>query len=690
MDDLWPNESWPNLDPVLLLSVQKIFKSPLNLQAAFECENDCYDLIADLFPDLVDEAIRNSAAELVRWQVASAPAFKRLRLAAVSKGWYGLPSSSRSSLDLRSSYALLSQSSSITVLELASKKKQRKYRDEVPDVRARKVDEEKRKYCLLLANVIKQAGLPIVQLVNSLDDPSAGWFHLFAGRRSNTLKNRYKSWKPFQVWLELHRGRTFPTSCKDIIDYMQCRVDDDCGKTVPESFSVALNLLEVLGRVPEDQQLSKDPLWIGHVKSWTAEISADSAPRKPAEMYTVSMLLALELTVEDEAEPVFIRALSWVVLVMVWAALRCDDVQAVLPHRSQFSGLGLRLVLGKTKTTGPDKPQKEVMAFAHRTISLTGVDWLIIGFEIWESEDFSFRRDYLVMEPKKDWLGVRRKFLPPADLSSLIRKLLGALRIPQFRGGRWELGGAQLLLPDGLEMHFSGHSPRNFLTSVAAVLGFSKDMRAYLGRWCIGMTSSEEYVRTSRQVVFKLQTAVNRAIVEGRDEEYHEDEALDSLCKAAESSGANPNRIRKRHAVMNALSGRHCLGLVYPTLVIHEDDWALAEDPADIVELPVLEDDARKMLELSSRRDTAAESSKYFVTVSRRTGHRRLHLMGCFVKPSKCCEVRLCNSVTADDFDSICRACRKRMIAETGRDAPEESSSTASSSSTPGQRDDED
>ncbi|CAK9015988.1 Uncharacterized protein SCF082_LOCUS12985 [Durusdinium trenchii] len=607
MDDLWPNESWPNLDPVLLLSVQKIFKSPLNLQAAFECENDCYDLIADLFPDLVDEAIRNSAAELVRWQVASAPAFKRLRLAAVSKGWYGLPSSSRSSLDLRSSYALLSQSSSITVLELASKKKQRKYRDEVPDVRARKVDEEKRKYCLLLANVIKQAGLPIVQLVNSLDDPSAGWFHLFAGRRSNTLKNRYKSWKPFQVWLELHRGRTFPTSCKDIIDYMQCRVDDDCGKTVPESFSVALNLLEVLGRVPEDQQLSKDPLWIGHVKSWTAEISADSAPRKPAEMYTISMLLALELTVEDEAEPMFIRALSWVVLVMVWAALRCDDVQAVLPHRSQFSGLGLR-------------------------------------------------RDYLVMEPKKDWLGVRRKFLPPADLSSLIRKLLGALRIPQFRGGRWELGGAQLLLPDGLEMHFSGHSPRNFLTSV----------------------------------VFKLQTAVNRAIVEGRDEEYHEDEALDSLCKAAESSGANPNRIRKRHAVMNALSGRHCLGLVYPTLVIHEDDWALAEDPADIVELPVLEDDARKMLELSSRRDTAAESSKYFVTVSRRTGHRRLHLMGCFVKPSKCCEVRLCNSVTADDFDSICRACRKRMIAETGRDAPEESSSTASSSSTPGQRDDED
>ena len=51
---------------------------------------------------------------------------------------------------------------------------------------------------------------------------------------------------------------------------------------------------------------------------------------------------------------------------------------------------------------------------------------------------------------------------------------------------------------------FSGHSPRNYLTSAAALLGFSKDMRAYLGRWAIGMTSSEEYVRTARQVVTRF------------------------------------------------------------------------------------------------------------------------------------------------------------------------------------------
>ena len=89
----------------------------------------------------------------------------------------------------------------------------------------------------------------------------------------------------------------------------------------------------------------------------------------------------------------------------------------------------------------------------------------------------------------------------------------------------------------------------------------------------MGMTSSEEYVRTSRQVVFKIQRAVNRALVIGLELEYREDEAIQRLCDAAEKNGANPNRIKKRHSVMAGWSGRHCLGGVYPTLVVNDDDW---------------------------------------------------------------------------------------------------------------------
>jgi hypothetical protein len=73
---------------------------------------------------------------------------------------------------------------------------------------------------------------------------------------------------------------------------------------------------------------------------------------------------------------------------------------------------------------------------------------------------------------------------------------------------------------------------------------------------------------------------------------------------------------------------------------------------------------------------------KYFITISRRTALRRLHMAGCFVKPDRCCEVSFMDEVLQDSFDAICQACKKRMMAECGKDPPEMSTSTASSSST--------
>ena len=248
------------------------------------------------------------------------------------------------------------------------------------------------------------------------------------------------------------------------------------------------------------------------------------------------MLISLELHVVDETRPLFSRALAWVVLVMIWGSMRCDDMQCALPHRTHLSNFGLRMVLGKTKTSGPDKVQKEVSAHVYRTVSLCGEDWLKTGFDIWEKEPFNSRRDYFVLEPTDDWSSVRKRFVTPSGLSSLIRKLLGDLCTPRRVPGGWDVNATTILLPDGLETHFTGHSPRNFVTSVAAAIGFHRDQRAYLGRWAMRMVASEEYVRTSRQVVFTIQKAVNRSLVVGLDNEYFEDEAIDSLCKTAENS----------------------------------------------------------------------------------------------------------------------------------------------------------
>ena len=540
---------WPMLRQELLVCFQNLFKNPRHLQAAFDTEDDCCGLITSTFPLMVEEDVRNAAAALMVWSSNSGSALKRARLGAVSDVFAKLDSHD-GSITLQGSFASVSKSSSLILLELGAKKKHKRYKDEPPDIRTRKADLERRKYARLLANLFKEADLPVVQVLRTVSDPEASWIHLFAARRANTLKNRYKVLRPLRDWLEFHRGYVFPRSVNDAIDYVQFRIDEGCGKTIPESVDIALGLAETLGRVPEPDRITGDPLWKGHVKSWTAELASENPPRKPAEMFTVAMIVSLELLVADEEEPLCARALSWVVLCMVWASLRCDDVQCVKPMLTTLSNYGLRLVLTKTKTTGSDKTHKEVMAFVHRTTSLTGVDWLGIGFEIWSMDEFRFRRDYQVMEFSSDWSKPRRRFVSSERLVSMIRQVLSILKTPRHGAFHWTTVPNSLLLPDNLERHFSGHSARNFMTSIAAVLGFHRDQRAFLGRWAIGMTSSEEYVRTSRQIVFSIQKAVNRSLVEGREVEYFDSDAIDSLAAAAAAMGFNPLRIKKRHSII--------------------------------------------------------------------------------------------------------------------------------------------
>ena len=96
----------------------------------------------------------------------------------------------------------------------------------------------------------------------------------------------------------------------------------------------------------------------------------------------------------------------------------------------------------------------------------------------------------------------------------------------------------------------------------------------------MGMVSSEEYVRTSRQVIYKIQKAVNKSLVDGSGGPFHEDESINRLCKFAAATGANPNRAKKRHSVLvyGLNEGSPCLGGLFPTLQVLPDDWDEAED----------------------------------------------------------------------------------------------------------------
>ena len=384
---------WPQLGQDYLVCFQKHFKSPLHLDAAFDTDLESAELVQAIFPDMVAEEVMDVVAVLVVWKESNVRSFKRARLQVVEQAMV-VPLQTQG-CSVQDAYKRLVQTNVVSLIEAHTKRRQKVLRLDA-ESRSKRSDVERKKYTLLLSQVIMDAGLPVVSLIQTLDDPQQGWLHLFGTRRCNTLKNRFKAWRPFAVWLELHFGRKFPVQLKDIIDYMQHRIDEGCGKSVPESFHISLSLVEQLGRVPEGERLSDEQLWKSHVRAWAAELAADAPPVRPAEMYTVAMIISLELVVADDSQRGFARALAWVVLVMVWGSMRCDDVQSALPHRTTLSNYGLRMVLGKSKTSGPDKIQKEVSAHVYRTISLTGEDWLGIGYRIcflWP-EPVAFRRVY--------------------------------------------------------------------------------------------------------------------------------------------------------------------------------------------------------------------------------------------------------------------------------------------------------
>ncbi len=169
---------WPMLRQELLVYFQNLFKSPRQLHAAFDTEDDCCELINSAFPMMVEEDVRNAAATLMVWSGNSGAALKRARLGAVSDVFARLAGHDDTTT-IQDSFASVSKSSSLILLELGAKKKQKRYKEEPPDIRTRKADLERRKYARLLANLFKEADLPVVHVLRTVSDPESSWVHFF-------------------------------------------------------------------------------------------------------------------------------------------------------------------------------------------------------------------------------------------------------------------------------------------------------------------------------------------------------------------------------------------------------------------------------------------------------------------------------------------------------------------------------
>ena len=533
-------------------------------------------------------------------------------------------------------------------------------------------EEERVRWAQVLVQYLVAAELPVVKMMEGTTIDARPWLRIFGSRRAKTLRNRAQAWKLYHNWLSLVRGRCWPRHISDILDYLEGRLQDGCGVSIPGNFIAALSLLENVGRVTAEEKFSHDVTIQEAVKSYEMDLQGKGVSRRHAMPLTVSIILSLELYVCDERKPNYGRFLAWVVLLMVWMTLRCDDVQWIDIGRMIFTSSGLKLIITRTKTTGPGHRAQEVPAFIERNCSLSGRDWLQNGWDLFQQDPFNWERSYFAPCPTKDWNGVKRKYLNPAELSLLFRALLGELEIPirTDSPARWRADGRCMLDKQAVTF-WTGHSPRHWLPTLAARLGFQKESRDFLGRWQAGAGEANAYILSAQQNVFAIQRAVVSGVCIGH-KDLGEEEVLHDFKDYVANRGMSPSSSALRLTLLKQdAAGRW--GLQYPPIsFVHDEPDAIQDD--HMFDTPVQEEEA-----MSSK----CADGGFWVSVSRKTGFRRLHKMyGCGVMHWNVFKAEFFHNPKEAAADAWCKICRKSITKKEAESESETSTSGSSSSTT--------
>ena len=530
-----------------------------------------------------------------------------------------------------------------------------------------------REYWLsVLVMYLEESDLPICRVAASTTDPGAILRRSFGSRRMKTLRNRARAWKKVRSWLIMIKDRPFPIDVSDMLDFLLFLVQEEASRTRIVEVSGALAVLEEAGQVAQDDKISECSIWKQAVNSRLCEIEQGGCAVKRAPPMSVATLVSLELFIADQSKSLYSRAIAWIILLCTWCCMRLSDLEGLDPQRILLSSRGLRAVLIRTKTTGPGKRVKETPIYLARRISFTGTDWLKLGLDIWDGFEMK-SRDYFVFAANKTFDNPVFRYASVETVAQYVRFVLSLLMVPakQMTGG-WRLKEIPLFDGNG-EIFWSGHSMRHFLPSVAASVDIGKEQRDYVGRWHVNQHQSADYVHTSRQIVTKVQEVVNRCICSGSPG-YDETELLTEYKQFLVSRGVDQaGRVAGRHNIWRNTEDNigYQLGVKWPTLEVLEDPNA--EWDTTLVQ--------PKHVEEAQEEATSSATSRtppYFVSITRRTGFRRLHkTSGCGVIPERCHKVEWIWEVEEKTADAVCKVC----LARSGKQKPKSDSSSSSSGS---------
>ncbi|CAJ1387205.1 unnamed protein product, partial [Effrenium voratum] len=471
--------------------LRQYYKDVSIFAVAVDSEREVQEALAELHPDEDPLVVLQVGDTLWEWLLENRLLIKRRKSALVARAMQ--PRLAQSSMGSRTTEVY--QQLLATDLELVRRVAKTTFGRGLKTEGAGRADLEKAetlRWTAQLAEYITEGGLPAAHVAVETGNIPQTWARLFGARRPSTLRNVARTWKRFRTWLHLVQGRAWPRTPADVMAYLEERALEPCGPTVPGTILSALGLLESVGGLPKEQRLSLDPVLINFVDGLRKDLETGAPPKKTAQCYSIAMLISAELQVADIQVSLVDRIFSWIFLLMIWTAMRADDVQWLDRRRFCFSELGLRGTLTRSKISGPGRKIRELPVFVHRFANLSGFDWLQIGFDLYEEVSRDFPEDMFITLPHIGGASFSRRYIKVTDFNSWIKAAMAKFRTPKRAEGLWT-ATEELLLPREMLNFWTGHSPRHCLVSWAAAVGIPAEKRSYLGRWHAASDTSDMF-----------------------------------------------------------------------------------------------------------------------------------------------------------------------------------------------------
>ena len=287
---------------------------------------------------------------------------------------------------------------------------------------------------------------------------------LGGGRRAGTLRSRVQTIQKFIGWLIAAHEVSFSNHWRQLTEYLQVRYSDPCVRgAIKLVHSSYIFLQEVAGI---EDKLTDTAMYSVSLKELMGQSSPGQAPRQAPRFPTI-LLASMEDTVLSFDTPLFMRVLSWWLLVQSWGTLRFDDHRGLLPRDFKVSETGLLGKLTRSKVSGPDKQLNFRIVVIHsyvqhKNLLSTSCELLLKGAR--------HERDCFLHAPSNNYRGFKTKELKYATAVAVQPQIIS---LASYRGLR--------IFQSSTGYYYTPHSGRNLMPSGAAVLGFSKADRDIFG-----------------------------------------------------------------------------------------------------------------------------------------------------------------------------------------------------------------